>query len=117
MTGALAPVQMALLTAITQSANQTIGDGSAPPPDPPSAAGAVEHMCIQDRGSRAPVEANVLVFVRKDRLLIHTCAFNHSNGAFMGCETVHFLPVIFTDACPCQSFVWLRLISPSLLFP
>lgn len=112
MTGALAPVQMALLTAITQSANQTIGDGSAPPPDPPSAAGAVEHMCIQGRRSRAPVDANILFFCTlseqpkgKDRLLIHTSVFNHSNGAFMVCETVHFLPVIFTDACPCQSFV------------
>lgn len=47
VTGALAPVQMALLTAITPSANQTIGDGSASPADPPFAAGAAEHVRIQ----------------------------------------------------------------------
>lgn len=35
----------------------------------------------------------------------------------MVCETVHLLPVIFTDVCLCQSFVCVLLISPSLLFP
>lgn len=43
--------------------------------------------------------------------------FHHSDGTFMVCETVHLLPVIFTDVCLCQSFVCVRLISPSLLFP
>ncbi|CAG12849.1 unnamed protein product [Tetraodon nigroviridis] len=49
VTGALALWQMALLTAITQSANQTIGDGSASPSDPPFAVGAADIMRIQDR--------------------------------------------------------------------
>lgn len=46
VTGALAPVQMALLTAITHSANKTARDGA---PALPLAAGVAPHICIQGK--------------------------------------------------------------------